>query len=124
MGMNNTPFIHVARNSLAESMRFPCLVDGTRVGPPADARFLVSFEDGTAHAMTADRVSRLIDMADTVECRFSVEYVDEAGRVSGVTIGQQERNEGDGDEPPFIFASAPLLVGVGEVVGHVEYSDH
>lgn len=121
--MNNTPFIHVARNSLAESMRWPCLVDGTRVGPPADAKFLVSYEDGTAHAMTAERVSWLIDMADTIETRFSVEYLCPSG-VVGVTLGKQERNEGDGDEPPFIYAIAPLVIPGGEVVGHVEYTDH
>jgi hypothetical protein len=68
----------VLYNSTLASILYPVLPSGERARPVGE-RFIVVYENGAVHAMTAERVGWLFDMADTIECGFKVAWVHPAG---------------------------------------------
>jgi hypothetical protein len=74
--------------------------------------------------VTEQQISRSVDMSDcepdfVMRKRF---YVDDAGDIQPVTIGDQDRFH-NGVEQPFYFAASDILAG-GKCVGQVVYTDH
>jgi hypothetical protein len=85
--------------------------------------FLVQYEDGTLQLASEQEVSRLMDMRDTIEEGFKVFFLSDIYpdglRLLPITNQHFQRNSAG----EFIYATSELIAG-GEVVGHVNHTDH
>jgi hypothetical protein len=81
-------------------------------------------DEFSMHVRDNEYVSDRIDMADCYDGAAEIFYLTTDGKLEPVTVGQTTRHPYDDDSnPPFRFASAPLIAG-GNVVGSVTYTDH